>query len=192
MDPKVVHTARSNTEAEIIKSWLEQQGITAKIFNGEMNSGAFEIIETDPQVIVNADDFDRAKEVIEDFKHELEQTSDMSDVSDAEGQFDWPMCPVCDEMRLARCEKCNTIGSEFSTEESTDANHVFCLDCNAVTTIVFVDKCKFCDHDFTGATPMRVSIAEAEATNINRVLILVGGLLVLILILAAWFIMTTQ
>ena len=106
MDPKVVHTAETNTEAEILKGWLDQEGIKASIFNGEMNSGAFEIIETDPQVLVHVDDYDRAMEVVKTFLEEMANQPDLSDMSDAEGQFDWPMCPVCDELRLARCEGC--------------------------------------------------------------------------------------
>ena len=194
MDPKVAHTAKNNSEAEIIKSWLEQQGIKATVFNGEMNSGAFEIIESDPQVVVNADDYDRAIEVIAEFKNELEQMPDMSNVSDAEGQFDWPMCPVCDEMRLARCEKCDHIGSEFSTEESDEANQLICLECNEKTTIEFVVHCKFCEHDFTGSTPDNISIAETsmESANKNRVLLLVTGMIILFVALAIWFIITTQ
>ncbi len=193
MEPKVVHNARSNTEAEIIKSWLEQQGIPAKVFNGEMSGGAFEIIETDPQVLVSEEDFDRALSVIEDFRAELEQTPDMSRVSDAEGQFDWPLCPVCDEMRLARCDQCNEVSSEFSTDESSDEKHMICLACNQSTTLSMLDQCQFCDHDFTGNTPDNVALADvsSDATNTNRVLLLVAGMIVLFIILTIWFVTTT-
>jgi predicted RNA-binding Zn-ribbon protein involved in translation (DUF1610 family) len=190
MEPRIVHTARSNAEAEIIKTWLQQQGIQASIFNGEMNSGAFEIVETDPQVIVAAEDYERALEVIDDFRNELEQPADMSRVSDAEGQFDWPLCPICDEMRLARCQKCETVSSEFSTDESGDHDSVICLHCNEPTSIAFVDQCRFCDHDFTSEATRHVPTAHAaaEAANANRVLLLVAGLVLLFVVLAIWFV----
>ena len=194
MDPRNVHTARSNAEAEIIKGWLEQQGIQARIFNGEMAGGAFDIIESDPQVIVNSDDYERALKIIDDFRAELELSPDMSNVSDAEGQFNWPMCPVCDEMRLALCDQCNMIGSEFSTDESAGGIQVICLECNAQTTITFVDKCKFCEHDFTGETPDIVSLKDSsmESTNTNRVILLLFGLLVLLVVLTIWFVIATR
>ena len=52
-----------------------------------------------------------------------------------------------------------------------------------------MDKCKFCDHDFTGATPDNVALSESslDATNSNRAILLVCGLLVLFTILAVWF-----
>lgn len=187
MDPKVVHTAQNNTEAEILKGWLEEQGIQAKVVNGEMNSGAFEIIETDPQVIVNAEDWDKATEIVAAFQQEMSQQPDMSELSDAEGQFDWPMCPVCDELRLARCEGCGKISNEFAAEDSQSKDHVFCPQCDETSRITFLDLCKYCEHDFTGATPNKVAMTDVDSTNVNRVFILVGSLAVLILVLTIWF-----
>ncbi len=187
MDPKVVHTAQNNTEAEILKGWLEQQGIQAKVFNGEMNGGAFEIIETDPQVIVNAEDWEKAKEIVASFQEEMSQQPDMSELSDAEGQFDWPMCPVCDELRLARCDRCGKISNEFAAEDSQKLDRVFCPQCDEPSNIAFLDLCKYCEHDFTGATPNTVAMTDVDSTNVNRVFILVGSLAALILVLTIWF-----
>ena len=186
MDPKVVHTAETNTEAEILKGWLDQEGIKASIFNGEMNSGAFEIIETDPQVLVHVDDYDRAMEVVKTFLEEMANQPDLSDMSDAEGQFDWPMCPVCDELRLARCEGCKQNSNEFSNLDSSSGDRAFCPRCDAVNPIEFLDHCKFCQHDFTGGTPVQISMADVESTNVNRVIILIASLAALILILGIW------
>lgn len=186
MDPKVVHTAETNTEAEILKGWLDQEGIKASIFNGEMNSGAFEIIETDPQVLVHVDDYDRAMEVVKTFLEEMANQPDLSDMSDAEGQFDWPMCPVCDELRLARCEGCKQNSNEFSNLDSSSGDRAFCPRCDAVNAIEFLDHCKFCQHDFTGGTPVQISMADVESTNVNRVIILIASLAALILTLGIW------
>ena len=186
MDPKVVHTAETNTEAEILKGWLEQEGIKATIFNGEMNSGAFEIIETDPQVLVQVDDYDRAVDVVKTFVEEMANQPDLSDMSDAEGQFDWPMCPVCDELRLARCEGCEQDSNEFSSLDASNASTAFCPRCDAVNPILFLDHCKFCQHDFTGSTPEQISMSDVESTNVNRVVILVASLMTLVLVLAVW------
>ena len=186
MDPKVVHTAETNTEAEILKGWLDQEGIKASIFNGEMNRGAFEIIETDPQVLVHVDDYDRAMEVVKTFLEEMANQPDLSDMSDAEGQFDWPMCPVCDELRLARCEGCKQNSNEFSNLDSSSGDRAFCPRCDAVNAIEFLDHCKFCQHDFTGATPVQISMADVESTNVNRVITLIASLAALILILGIW------
>ena len=186
MDPRVVYTAETNTEAEILKGWLEQQGIKASIFNGEMSSGAFEIIETDPQVLVHVDDYDRAVDVVETFVEEMANQPDLSDMSDAEGQFDWPMCPVCDALRLARCGGCQQNSNEFSNLDTSSGNTAFCPRCDAVHPIEFLDHCEYCQHDFTGSTPEQISMSDVESTNVNRVVILIAGMVLLVLIIAVW------
>jgi hypothetical protein len=188
-EPKTVFVARSKAQASIVQGWLEQEGIAARIFDGSDVAGIFDVVDSDPQIIVDADDAERAVEIIKGYQAELEQSPDMANVSDEEGQFDWPMCPVCDEMRLATCNKCQSVSNEYST----DGDIVVCLACNEETTIAYAEKCKFCDHDFTGVTPDNVSLADSsmEATNTNRVLVLVAGLIVLFAILAVWYQMAT-
>jgi len=189
--PTTVYTARSKTEASIVQGWLQQEGIKARVFDGSDVAGIFDVIDSDPQIIVDASDAEQATEIIKGFQAELQQAPDMANVSDAEGQFDWPICPVCDEMRLAACDACQATSSEYST----DGDQVVCLACNDVTTITYADKCKFCDHDYTGATPDNVTIAESSieaATNTNRVLLLVGGMILLFILMTIWFVLATQ
>lgn len=191
MEPKTVYYARSKTEASIVRGWLEQEGIQAQVFDGADVAGIFDVVDSDPQIIVDESDAEKAKEIIASYQHELQQSPDMANVSDAEGQFDWPLCPVCDEMRLAACDQCGQMGSEFSTDESDQANQVICLACNNPTTISFVDNCRFCDHDFTGSTPDNVSMSDTmrdDGTSTGRVMVLVLGLLALVAILTIWFV----
>ncbi len=184
-EPKTVYFARSKTEASIVKGWLEQEGIQARIFDGSDVAGIFDVIDSDPQIIVDEKDAEAAVKIIKNYQAELQQTPDMANVSDDEGQFDWPLCPVCDELRLATCDKCDVTSNEFSIE----GDKVVCLECNDETSLTYMDKCKFCDHDFTGATPDNVALSESslDATNSNRAILLVCGLLVLFTILAVWF-----
>ncbi len=188
MDPRTVYQARNTTEASLVQGWLKEAGIEAQIFNGEMQGGAFEIIETDPEVIVHVDDYERAREVVEEFLEELQQATDMSAVSDAEGQFDWPMCPGCDELRSARCDNCSVVGTEFSTEKSEDGETVICLACSEATLIHLVDQCQFCGHDFTETVVDKPVEHGMDAVNSHRVAILVVGLIILLGVLGGWFI----
>ena len=195
MEPRPVYKARNSAEASIVQGWLESEGIEAHVFNGEMQGGAFEIIESDPLVLVNEEDFSQAEEIVRRYRTELEQAPDMSRVSDAEGQFDWPICPMCDELRPARCDQCEALGSEFSTEENESGqSQVICLACSQVTTIRYVDKCQYCDHDFLAAadTGSPTDTPSAAPVNNNRVMILVGGFVLLVLLLAGWFFMATR
>ncbi len=182
MEPKSVYTARSKADASIVQGWLESEGIKARIFDGSDAAGIFDIIDSDPLVLVDAPDFDKAAEIIAQYRKELEQSPDMANVSDEEGQFDWPMCPVCDEMRLANCQQCGVSGTEFSKEQQGTT----CLSCDKMTELHYADKCKFCEHDFTGATP------RERATDNRRVQIAVAGLILAFAILLISFFLATR
>lgn len=195
MDPRTVYFARTSAEASIVQNWLESAGIEARTFSGEVAGGAFEFVESEPQVIVNADDYDKAMEVVEQYKEELKNENDMADVSDAEGQFDWPICPICDELRYATCEKCGAEGSEFSTDECENGAKATCLACSEETKIALLDTCKFCQHDFEAddnQSDFQSPFQSSESVDSNRVMLLLIGFAVLVVILAAWFIFATN
>ncbi len=191
MDLKPVYFAHNSTAATVVQHALQDAGIDSRILGGELQGGALDIVESNPVVVVAAENFDEARQVIEQFRLELQSGHDLAEMSDAEGQFNWPLCPQCDELREATCTICQTTSNEFSAEVNGDELVVFCLACSQQVEVSFADRCRYCMHDFTAAD----SAADNEsgsaktlpAANHGRAIMVVGGLGLLFVILAIWF-----
>jgi hypothetical protein len=180
MEFRPVFHARNAAEAALVCNWLEDAGIKSNVIGGHQQSGALEVVEADPIVVVASEDLEQAENAIREFR-ELTSKAPVESVSDAEGQFDWPLCPVCDELRQATCDNCQVTSSEFATERIDDQISTICLACKQQVTITFVDKCRYCQHQFD--EDESAPAEGREATNIGRVLLLLGGLAALFLVL---------
>jgi hypothetical protein len=196
MDPKPVYHARNSAEATMVQHWLEDAGIKATVLGGEMQGGAFEIVEADPVVIVAGEDFESAVAAIEKFREELQSGTSLDEMSEAEGQFDWPMCPQCDELREATCNNCQKTSNEFSEEITDEGRQTFCLACSEAVEITYSDLCRFCQHDFTASHTRDVSATDPAASeisvNTNRVILVIALIGVLFIAIAILFATSTR
>ncbi len=179
MGTRVIYHAQNSTEANVLQGWLKEAGIDAHIFNEE--PGVFDLgMETAPQITVDETDYEKAATIVQLYEEQLKKETDMSVVSDAEGQFDWPICPQCDELRYATCGNCQTIGSEFAANDADDGPRTICLACSQPTEIEFVDLCKFCGHNFAMHTEDQHDLAAgSEHVNNSRVIVVIAVLVVL-------------
>ncbi len=177
MDPTPVYYARSNSEATMVLHWLEEAGIRATVMGGEAQGGAFEIIESNPVVFVNGDDRERAEQSVAAFREQLQSSVGLDEMSEAEGQFNWPICPICDELREATCGSCGKTGSEFSAEVGEEELIVYCLACGQQAPVEFAERCRYCQHDFTedqaGLTPSGTADSAEPVVNVARAMFLI-------------------
>jgi hypothetical protein len=188
MDPKPVYFARTTTEASLARNWLEQAGIASRVVGGESQSGALEIIESDPVVFVSAEDVERAQVALSEFHAQLESGTGLDEMHDAEGQFDWPLCPQCDELRQATCTACGKSGSEFSAETADGETRIWCLACGQHAVVEFADRCPWCQHDFAAAESGADGDSEPDThavVNSTRVILLVAGMVLILAAIAA-------
>ncbi len=194
-EPKIVYRARSSADATALQKWLEDAGIEARVNEGLKGGGALDFgVQTDPEVVVADEDYEAARQVVAQYEDELHRPTDMSEMSDAEGQFDWPFCPQCDELRHATCQACGHVGSDFRAGDSDggDQAESLCLTCGKPTRIVYLDTCKFCGHDFERES-RSAAAAHADSTQMDtsRAMILVAGLVLVAVILVVWLIVSS-
>ena len=169
------------------QNWLLDAGIKARTFDDE--GGIIEFTESEPQVLVDEADYERAHEVVMQYVAELQNENSMDAVSDAEGQFDWPICPICDELRPAKCLKCERVSTEFSTDESDGQDKIICIACSQETEIELAERCNYCEHDFsTDDSTLRLETGnEPRDADGGRVMIVVGILVLLAIAIAVGF-----
>lgn len=188
-EPRVVFRASNPTQASLVQNWLEDDGIHATVVGGEAAGGAFELVEVDPIVYVDASDLEKATESIKEFLASLATSNNLDEMSEAEGQFDWPMCPQCDELREAQCLHCQEISTEFSVDDAQADRSITCLKCSEITEIRLQDRCRYCQHDFVAAEqqqhvdPGGTLVPAQPDVNMRRVAIVIGIALVLVVVI---------
>ena len=189
MEPVPVYHAHNSTEATMVQHWLEEHGVPSRVIGGEMQAGVFDVIEADPIVIVAPEDLERAQAALEQFRQQLQSGMSLADLSDEEGQFDWPICPQCDELREATCQECDTTSSEFSTQTTDGGEEITCLACSQVVEISLADTCRFCMHDFTQVvTESNPTFGPSDApVNNSRVMVVIAALVALAVLIGVWF-----
>ena len=99
---KVVFVTDNQSEIRIVQELFREKGIESTLSNKTLSQGS----EDNPleilvhQLEVAEADFERAGQIVDNY----ETTESMPlAISDAEGQFDWPICPQCDELQQAIC-----------------------------------------------------------------------------------------
>jgi hypothetical protein len=108
-NPKQVYEARNLPEAELIKSLLQSEGIAGTVQTGPLEAAFGELTgnaETLPSVWVNDPDFNKATQIIEEFKQR----------PPAQASSKWT-CPTCGEVlegQFSSCWKCNTQRTEIA------------------------------------------------------------------------------
>lgn len=194
MTPRPVYHAHNATEATLIHNWLSEAGIESRILGGETQAGAFDLVETNPVIIVSEDDVERAQAAIRQFHAELQTNGELEEMSDAEGQFNWPICPQCDELREATCQQCNKTSTEFSAEVDEQDLQVFCLACGSPVSVDFSDHCRYCQFDFAAeeAAAGDPDMALPAETSPGRALAVVIILGLLGLAVVIWLIMSAN
>ncbi len=176
MDPVPVFRATSSSQAALVQNWLEDSGIESTLLGGEMQSGAFDIIESDPVVLVAAEDYDRALQSLEEYKIVIRSRKNLDDMSEEEGLFGWPICPQCDELQEATCSKCGQTSSEFTVDVINEVSKTTCLRCHEETELTPSSTCRFCQHDFSAVndpdlpdSPSGATDESPQGTNPGRV-----------------------
>jgi Putative prokaryotic signal transducing protein len=186
MEPVPIFRANSAAQARLVQNWLEDNGIPSTLVGADGDSaGLFEIVEADPIVIVAGEDYERAAAALEDYATSVRSEENLSRMSEEEGQFGWPICPTCDELRQATCGKCGYKGSEYDVQVSEAGTLIRCMKCNELTSIVQAETCPFCQHVFGEELQPAEESTQEVVTNTNRVLILMIGIALTIAILAA-------
>ncbi len=194
MDPKTVYYARNPIEAKMVQSFLTEAGIESVILGGGEQAGLFDMGDVEPVIMVAPDDVERAEAAIAQFREESQTENNLADVSDAEGQFNWPICPQCDELRDATCNQCQTTSTEFSADLAGEDLHVVCLACHEQVAVTFADRCRYCMHDFAAAESMDPESPGSDfepAVSNGRAVLLVAAIGLLILVMAIWFALST-
>lgn len=195
MDPKPVFYARNPIEASMVQNFLKEADIESVVLGGGEQSGLFDMADVEPVVMVAPDDVERAEAAIAQFREESQSDNNLADLSDAEGQFNWPICPQCDELRDATCNQCQTTSNEFSADLAGEDLHVVCLACNEHVEVTFADHCRFCMHDFAAAESMDPESTGSDfesAVSNGRAVLLVAAIGLLILVMAIWFALSTS
>lgn len=189
MEPVPVFRANSTSQAQLVQNWLEDSGIESSVLGGEMQGGAFDIIEADPVVLVAAEDLERATKCLEEYKDAVRSGKNLEDMSEEEGLFGWPLCPMCDELQEATCSECGQTSSEFTVDVVNDVSTTRCLRCGKETELTPVDICRFCQHNFAEANNIAATDSEHETAggmqqqaNSGRVLIVLLAVVALAVI----------
>ena len=190
MDPVPVFRANSSSQAQLVQNWLEDSGIESSVLGGEMQGGAFDIIESDPVVLVAAEDLERATKCLEEYKDVVRSGKNLEDMSEEEGLFGWPICPMCDELQEATCSECGQTSSEFTVDVIEEVSSTRCLRCGKETELTPVDTCRYCQHDFSEVDNIDATGSDYEAAvhgmnqgaNTGRVLLVLLAVVALAVI----------
>lgn len=148
MEPVPVFRATSSSQASLVQNWLEDSGIESTLLGGEMQSGAFDIVQSDPVVLVAAEDYERAMQTLEEYQTAVRSGKNLENMSEEEGLFGWPICPQCDELQEATCSECGQTSSEFTVDVVNETSKTRCLRCGKEAELTPSATCRFCQHDF--------------------------------------------
>lgn len=171
---------------EAVVGNITLQGATGELPVGEATS---------PTVAVDELQYDKARQIVEEYEAMMQKGGDVADITDIEGQFDWPICPVCDELREMTCIKCNYSGSEFveSTQGSPDEHAaaipmMMCRQCEATSPLALHSICRFCKHDFTvDEDPDQLRSEIPTDGNTGKILFLIALIIFLFVAFLLWF-----
>ena len=186
MEPVPVFRANSAAQARLVQNWLEDNGIHSTLVGAEPDAaGLFEIVEADPIVVVAEEDYEKAAAAIEEYSSSVRSEENLKQMKEEEGLFGWPLCPTCDELRPATCEKCGYTGSEYDIQANDEGTLIRCMKCNSFTTIRQVDTCPWCQHEFRESAQVSEKYAPEAHANSHRVILMIIGILATIAIVAA-------
>ena len=204
MPQKTVYRARNIAEATIVKSILDDAGIKSQLLNDSLRSALGELTNNEasaPQLVVDEAHYDEARQLVRDYEVSL-QSDVEPDITDIEGQFDWPICPDCDELREMTCPACDYSGPEFTefaegSQEEDEASAMdsdfpimICSRCQHKTALSLNPTCRFCKHEFSRPSDGSEHLSHLENTNFSRVGFLLIALTVTAAMILAWMIYT--
>lgn len=198
-----IYRASSSQQATLLKTLLTNFEIDCEVDGGALQDGAGELPvgwAAAPRIRVWKKDEEDARQIIEDFEngkfaHDDEQG--WINVDFADGGFNWPECPQCEESRHAICSACQFVGLDFETEalfnvsigdNGSVADHssnpflLVCPICAEKNSPQFLDHCKFCSHTFQDGSKVETDTLLPEQTGINLPVLLVGLCLFLIIL----------
>jgi len=203
-EPVVIYRAANAQQAALLRNLLEERGIAAWVQDmiqtavGDLPLGW----RGDSQVVVSSRDAVVARNLALEFEDQLRLSSSRPEVDDApiyaatDTWDNWPTCPECGQRRHTRCPLCGQAGDAFPLVdlERTERGEVvllMCQPCDEPFRPKFYRYCHQCGHDFGHglAAPGQGATGAEVATDFDRqkVLIVVGAMLVIGLGLAAYF-----
>lgn len=186
MEPVPVFRANSAAQARLVQNWLEDNGIQSTLIGAEPDAtGLFEVVAADPIVVVAQEDFEKAAAAIEEYSTSVRSEENLNRMTEEEGLFGWPLCPTCDELRPATCDRCKYTGSEYDVQVNDAGTRIRCMKCNEFTTIRQVDTCPYCQHLFVEDDREPAAHAPEAHANSHRVILMILGILAAIAIVAA-------
>ena len=124
---KVVYAAKNVQQAYLLKTTLEEMGISAVVANASLDGGSgvdYVGWNTLPRVVVDEIDYQTARRIAMDFDHtgvaaaeehaqDERQSHDGQEQEAGETLHEWPSCPNCRAPRITHCPVCQTTGSDF-------------------------------------------------------------------------------
>lgn len=205
-EPIVIYRAANTQQGNLLRNWLEEQGIAAWVQNDMIQAAAGELPlgwRGDCQIVVRDVDADEARRLALDFEAQLRAgppagADDHWNEAADEGVWkDWPACPSCGERRHARCPVCELAGDRFPLAdlEVTDKGPqvlLLCTECDEPFTPVFYRLCHRCGHDFGEgirlAADGRVVVESQADADPGKVWLLTALMVFVGAVLAAYFV----
>jgi hypothetical protein len=206
-EPVVVYRAGNAQQANLLRNLLEDQGISAWVQNDMIQSAAGDLPlgwRGDCQVVVRDSDADEARNLALEFEERLRNepqtaVAEEGDIYAATDTWDnWPKCPDCGETRHTRCPLCGQAGTRFplvDLEQSKRGELVLlmCEACDEPFRPQFYRLCHRCGHNFgQGLELIEQGTASAREPGdgaAGKMWLVVGGMLLLGLGLAAYFVL---
>ena len=195
-EPTIIYSAASVQQAYLLKGLLEDRGIAAWVVNDAMQIAGGELPlgwTAAAKVVVGLDDAEEGRHLAEEFdRRSASGDFTAAPPTDTQPQqwADWPLCPVCRELRSARCPTCEISAHDFpfaDLRSTPDGDRVllFCPDCDDHFLPQWYRLCARCGHDF--GSGLVVSADRAPRQWDVRSVSVVAAMLAAVALFAAYF-----
>jgi hypothetical protein len=157
-EPTTIYSAANTQQAHLLRSLLEDRGITAWVVNdsiqfagGDLPIGWTAVVH----VVVSSSDAEAAREFALDF--DLKTAHEPAPDNDKEPPpaewANWPTCPQCQERRSAHCPICGASGTRFPLADTLQTEGgervlLYCAGCDDHMSPEWHRLCPRCGHDF--------------------------------------------
>lgn len=198
-----IYTAENLAEAQLLRNWLAERGISAWIINEALSGGVGGLPAgwtSSPRVVVSSDDAPKARDIALAFDQGLAVSRQGApDAPHDPAAYDqgpllaWPYCPVCSERRLAVCPYCGTASTSFPqgfdfTPRDADALDdsppmVVCSMCDEPFRPEFYKHCEHCGYEFEDGVVVDEPLSDEDLTRSRVREWQVMGMLIALLIL---------
>jgi hypothetical protein len=195
--PTVIYHAASAQQAHILKGVLDERGIASWVVNDNIQVAGGELPlgwTAAACVAVGESDAAEARAIAEEFDRTTAHDPEPEPVGNeppAPAEWkEWPVCPQCQARRQVRCGICGSSGTEFPLADITETENgprvlLVCGSCDDHFRPEMFRLCHQCGHDFGEGISVSGPLAPIDYSP--RMWIVVGGMVAVALLVAAYF-----